>query len=135
MASSSHKSSLGRARGLGASKTGTHHWLLMQITTAAIIPLSLFIVLSFVWSVVLYPEGSGHEAAVGWLKNPVNGIAMILLIPIAIFNSFDYIIGGLFEDYVHHPVLNVVGITVTKFVGVALAVTGVCAVLTIMLGA
>ncbi len=130
-----HKSPVGQVRGLGSSKTGTQHWFMMQITTAALIPLTLYLLGSFLCGVVIHPTGEGIDAALAWLGNPVNGIAMCLMIPTALFNSFDYIIGGLFEDYVHHPVLNALGITVSKFAGVTLAIVGVVAVLKIMLGA
>lgn len=134
------KDSLARARGLGSAKTGTTHWLMMQITTAAIIPLSLYLLASFVLNVVFYVDaiaatGEGLRGALAWLENPLVGIPMIVLIPIFIFNSFDYVIEGLLEDYVHHPVFNVLGIAVAKFTGVALAVTGVASVLKIMVGA
>ena len=136
-----HKDPLARARGLGSAKTGTQHWLIMQITTAALIPLSLYLLCSFVLNVVFYPldvVASPHDdlgTALRWIQNPLVGIPMLVMIPTAVFNSFDYIISGLIEDYVHQPVLNVLGMTMAKFAGVILAVTGIAAIMKIMLGA
>ncbi len=35
------RSQLGRARGLGAAKSGLHHWWAQRITAVALLPLSL----------------------------------------------------------------------------------------------
>jgi succinate dehydrogenase / fumarate reductase membrane anchor subunit len=126
-----HESSLRRARGLGASKSGAEHWLKIQIAAAALIPLTLFLLTTFTMQVVF-----GDGGALAWLKNPFNGIGMIVLVPLGIYYSFsEYVNNGLIEDYVHHPVLNRLGLTAVTLSGIALAVIGIVAVLTIMLGA
>ena len=36
------RSPLGRARGLGAAKAGTHHWWASRVTSVALVPLSIW---------------------------------------------------------------------------------------------
>jgi len=49
---------LAKARGLGSAKSGTHHWIAQRLTAIALIPLSLWFVLSLVCMADLY---GGHE--------------------------------------------------------------------------
>jgi succinate dehydrogenase / fumarate reductase membrane anchor subunit len=40
------RSPLSQARGLGSAKDGVHHWWMQRLTAMALIPLSLWFVLS-----------------------------------------------------------------------------------------
>ena len=40
------RSPLGRVRGLGSARGGTHHWWMQRITSVALLPLTLWFVLS-----------------------------------------------------------------------------------------
>ena len=40
------RSPLGRVRGLGSAKGGTHHWWMQRVTSAALLPLTLWFALS-----------------------------------------------------------------------------------------
>ena len=40
------RSPLGRVRGLGSAKGGTHHWWMQRVTSVALLPLTLWFALS-----------------------------------------------------------------------------------------
>jgi succinate dehydrogenase / fumarate reductase membrane anchor subunit len=47
---SSHalRTPLGRVRGLGSAKSGTHHWWMQRVTSLALLPLTIWFVLSMI---------------------------------------------------------------------------------------
>lgn len=87
---------LGRVRGLGTARAGTHHWWLQRLTAAG----NLLLVVWFVVSLLRLPSLE-YEVVAGWLASPVVAIAMILLAA----NLFWHLRLGLqilIEDYVHN---------------------------------
>jgi succinate dehydrogenase / fumarate reductase, membrane anchor subunit len=86
---------LGRVRGLGSAKSGSHHWWLQRVTAAG----NLVLVLWFVISLARLP-GYDHATMIGWLKSPFVVVPLALLI----INVFWHLRLGLqvvVEDYVH----------------------------------
>lgn len=69
------RSQLGRARGLGASHAGLHHWKAERISAIALIPLTLW----FVWAVVAH-AGAPYVAVRAWAGRPVNAALLLALI-------------------------------------------------------
>ena len=67
--------SIGRVRGLGAAKAGTHHWLLQRFTAVG----NLLLVLWLVVSILLLPNLSFATVS-QWISNPLPATAMALLI-------------------------------------------------------
>ncbi len=126
------RSPTGRARGLGSSKDGTSHWFGQQIAAIALIPLSLYVLTTFMLQVVL---GNGYESALAWMQNPLNAIAMILMLSVGIIHGANGAISGLIEDYVHHRVLHLLGLLAIKFTAALTLIAGVLSVLKILLGA
>ena len=57
--------SIGRVRGLGSAKNGTHHWLLQRFTAIG----NLLLVLWLVVSIVLLQDLS-YAAVTDWLSSP-----------------------------------------------------------------
>lgn len=89
------QTALGRARGLGSSKEGTHHWMHERITSITSIPLILWLV----WSVVNM-RGWDYLEFTAWLGQPLNAFLMIL----AVISTFYHAALGvqvIVEDYVH----------------------------------
>ncbi|MCW1431285.1 succinate dehydrogenase, hydrophobic membrane anchor protein [Novosphingobium sp. JCM 18896] len=87
--------SIGRVRGLGSAKTGSHHWLLQRFTAIG----NLLLVLWFVASLLMMQNFS-YESVREWIARPVPATAMALLI----VSSFWHARLGMqvmFEDYVH----------------------------------
>jgi succinate dehydrogenase / fumarate reductase membrane anchor subunit len=86
---------LGRVRGLGSAKSGSHHWWLQRVTAAG----NLVLVLWFVISLARLP-GYDHATMIGWLQSPFVVVPLALLI----INVFWHLRLGLqvvVEDYVH----------------------------------
>ena len=65
------RSNLGRARGLGSAKTGLHHWWMQRITAVALLPLSLYFVLT-----VLMLDHSTREQVALFMAEPWNADAV-----------------------------------------------------------
>ncbi|MFT8243850.1 succinate dehydrogenase, hydrophobic membrane anchor protein [Roseomonas sp. BN140053] len=88
------QSPLGRVRGLGSAKGGTHHWWLQRVSSLALLPLTLW----FVFSVASL-SGAPYERVVSWIGRPFNAVLLLLIIGI----GFQHTASGLqvvVEDYV-----------------------------------
>ena len=86
---------LGRVRGLGSARTGTHHWWMQRVTAAA----NLILMLWFVVSIVRLPIVD-HQAVVLWLKSPLVAVPLILLV-VSVFWHLRLGLQTFIEDYVH----------------------------------
>jgi succinate dehydrogenase / fumarate reductase membrane anchor subunit len=90
------RSDMARARGLGSAKEGVHHWWIQRLTAAALVPLSLW----FVVSVVML-AGATRAELVDWLSSPFSAGLLVL----CFLATFWHAVLGLqvvIEDYVHH---------------------------------
>lgn len=88
------RSPLGRARGAGAAKSGAHHWWMQRVTSLALLPLTVWFVLSLATS-----AGMTHGEALLWIGNPLNAVLLLALIGL----TFHHTASGLqvvIEDYV-----------------------------------
>jgi succinate dehydrogenase / fumarate reductase membrane anchor subunit len=116
---------LGRARGLGAAKSGMHHWWTQRVTSAALLPLTLWFVLS-----AASLAGAGHAATVEWIARPWNAVLLLATIGL----TFHHTASGLqviIEDYVRQEWVKITAILVTKAICVVLALAAALAVLRI----
>ena len=86
---------LGRVRGLGSAKSGTHHWWMQRVTAAA----NLLLLFWFVVSIVRLPVVD-HQAVVLWLKSPLVAVPLVLLV-LSTFWHFRLGLQVFIEDYVH----------------------------------
>ena len=86
---------LGRVRGLGSARSGTHHWWLQRVTAAA----NLILMNWFVVSIVRLPIVD-HQAVVLWLKSPLVAVPLVLLV-LSTFWHFRLGLQVFIEDYVH----------------------------------
>ena len=59
------RSDLGRVKGLGSAKEGVQHWRLQRLTALALLPLTLW----FVMSLLCVFQGS-HAEVVQWIGQP-----------------------------------------------------------------
>jgi succinate dehydrogenase / fumarate reductase, membrane anchor subunit len=107
--------SIGRVRGLGAARAGTHHWLLQRLTAVG----NLLLVLWLVVSLLLLPNLS-YATVSGWIANRVPAIAMALLV-ISTFWHARLGMQVMIEDYVHgaNRVGALVAINLAAFAGAA----------------
>jgi len=67
--------SIGRVRGLGAAKEGTHHWLLQRFTAVG----NLLLVVWLGVSLLLLPN-LAYPTVSEWISSPVPATAMALLV-------------------------------------------------------
>ena len=89
------RSPLGSARGLGAAKSGTHHWWMQRVTAIALLPLMLWLVYGLACM-----AGADHATVVAWLSQPLTAVGMILLLA-AMFYHSQLGLQVVIEDYVH----------------------------------
>jgi succinate dehydrogenase / fumarate reductase, membrane anchor subunit len=90
------RSQLSRARGLGSAKSGLHHWWMQRITAMALLPLSLYFVLS-----VLMLAGASRAEMAAFMAEPWNTVLYLCLI-IALFYHLSLGLQVVIEDYVHN---------------------------------
>ncbi len=122
------RSPLGRARGLGAAKDGTHHWWIQRVTAVALIPLAIWFVVS-----VLALLGKDHAAFVTFVKNPLWATLLVLTIVIT-FHHAQLGVQVVIEDYVHHEGAKLALVLAVKFAALVLAGIGIFSVLKMALG-
>jgi succinate dehydrogenase / fumarate reductase, membrane anchor subunit len=122
------RTQLGRVRGLGSAKAGSHHWWLSRLTSLALIPLTLWFIFG-----ALSIVGDGHAAMFEWLNSPFSAVMMILFVGV----TFHHTASGIqvvLEDYVHSESVKMAAIIAAKFLCFALAVAGIFAILKIAFG-
>jgi succinate dehydrogenase / fumarate reductase membrane anchor subunit len=95
MGKKSLRSDLGRVRGLGSAKDGTHHWWSQRVTAIALVPLTIWFVASIV-GLAGAPLGALKE----WVASPVVAVLLLALI-VAVFQHARLGLQVVIEDYVH----------------------------------
>jgi len=118
---------LARARGLGAAKSGFHHWWLQRVTAVALIPLTVW----FGFGIAALP-GAGYADAVVWISAPLN---TVLLISLIIATCYHAALGlqVFVEDYVHAEWLKIATILTANLFFILLSLAALYATLRIVL--
>ena len=117
------RSMLGRARGLGAAKSGTQHWWTQRVTAIALIPLSLWFVIS-IYTLI----GAPRAAVAAWASGPIT--ATLLLATIAALFQHMYLgVQVVIEDYIHSERQRMAWLLVAKGITALLALAAAVAVL------
>ena len=124
----SYRTPLGRVRGLGSAKDGTHHWWAQRLTAIALVPLVIWFVIS-----VLTMVGSDRATLVAWLGNPVTAALMVMLI-LAVFHHAQLGLQVVIEDYVHSESWKIGLIIFVKFAALLLGGIAVISVLKLAFG-
>lgn len=105
------RSPLGRVRGLGSARGGTHHWWMQRVTSIALLPLTLWFALS-----VAGLAGAGYGATVAWIGQPWNAVLLLATIGL----TFHHLAAGMqviVEDYANQEWVKM---------GVILAIKAIC---------
>ncbi|PWS38861.1 succinate dehydrogenase, hydrophobic membrane anchor protein [Falsiroseomonas bella] len=105
------RSPLGRVRGMGSAKSGAHHWWMQRVTSIALLPLTIWFILSLATS-----AGMTHAEVLLWIGQPFNVVLLLALIGL----TFHHTASGLqviIEDYTNQEWLKI---------GLVLAVKGIC---------
>ena len=122
------RSPLGRVRGLGSAKEGVNHFWAQRMTALALIPLTVWFVISL-FSVV----GADHGAVQAWVSSPVVAGLLILLIVATFYHAF-LGLQVVIEDYIHGEGLKLLTLVTVKGASWLLAIVGVLSVLVLLLG-
>ena len=121
--------SIGRVRGLGSAKSGTHHWLLQRFTAIG----NLLLVLWLAGSILLLSDLT-YASVAEWLARPVPATAMALLI-VSTFWHARLGMQVMVEDYVHEHANKFACIAALNLAAFAGAAFGVFCVIRLALGA
>ena len=119
------RSPLGRARGLGSARAGSHHWWAQRLTAIALVPLTLWFIFS-----VIHLSGATHQVVIDWLSGPLTLGLMVALI-IATFHHLQLGLQVVIEDYVHQEAAKTGVVLLMKAVCVILALVCLVSVLKI----
>ena len=71
------KSPLKRARDTGAAGSGTHEWWEGRATAVMLMPLALWLFISFV---MMAKNGFGYDETLIWLKKPYHAFPLLLFV-------------------------------------------------------
>ena len=120
---------LARVRGLGASKSGTEDFWNIRLTSIALVPLTVW----FVVSLLTLPS-LGYGTLVAWMSQSWTALLLILLVLTAAWHS-QLGVRVVVEDYVHGTGARTLTLVMLGFAHVLLAAAGVFAVLKVAFGA
>jgi succinate dehydrogenase / fumarate reductase membrane anchor subunit len=110
--------SIGRVRGLGASHSGSHHWLVQHYLGIASLVLTAWLVAS----VLLLPN-LDYKTVREWLGQPLPGVLLGLFVLINLWHT-RLGLQTVIEDYVHENVnkfASIVVLNLVTFAAVAFA--------------
>jgi succinate dehydrogenase / fumarate reductase membrane anchor subunit len=116
---------LGRVRGLGSARGGTHHWWMQRVTSIALLPLTLWFALS-----AASLAGAPHAEVTAWIGHPLNAVLLLAAIGL----TFHHMAAGLqvvIEDYAKPEWVKVGGILAIRAISWLLALASALAVLRI----
>ena len=120
---------LATGRGLGSAKEGVHPWYAQRASA-----LLLIVLVGWLIYAMISLANADHAAASAFIGQPLNAAFLILLIVTMLYHAM-LGLQVVIEDYVHHPVLEVVFYFLSRagaFFGMAL---GIIHVLKLALGA
>lgn len=114
---------LGRVRGLGSARDGTHHFWMQRLTALALVPLTLWFVIGIISHI-----GVDYQVYADWISSPPVALMMILTL-IATFWHAALGLQVIAEDYIHGKFAHLIVLAVIKLSCFALSVAGCMAVL------
>ena len=123
-----NRSVAARVQAQASTRQGAHHWLLERVTSVALVPLTLWFIVSAVSL-----SGAGYAEVRLWLAGPFNTTFMLLLI-IALFWHTQLGLTVVIEDYVHHEMTKFVLLMLVNFAAIALGLACAVAILKVSLG-
>lgn len=121
------QSDLGKVRGLGSAKEGTHHWWWQRVTALAMIPLSIW----FVFGLLCILDSTYAEAT-AWVAKPHVTVLLIAFVS-ALFYHLKLGMQVVIEDYLHEEWVKITAVIGLKFACVLGAVAAIVAILKISL--
>lgn len=121
-------STLSQTKGLGSAKSGTAHFWHQRLTAIALIPLVLW----FGFSLAVLP--TDYHILIALIQNPFVAIGLIVFM-IMVFYHAQLGLQVVLEDYIASFAKRVVLVTLTGFISLTCALTGIVVVIKIFIGA
>jgi succinate dehydrogenase / fumarate reductase membrane anchor subunit len=123
------RSPLRRVLGAGAAHAGVRHWWSQRLTSIALVPLTVWFVVS-----LLSLPSLGYGTLVAWMSQSWTALLLILLVLTAVWHS-QLGVRVVVEDYIHGAGARTLTLVLIGFAHVLLAAAGVFAVLKVAFGA
>jgi succinate dehydrogenase / fumarate reductase, membrane anchor subunit len=120
------RSPLGQVLGTGPARQGVHDWWLQRLTAVALVPLSIW----FLVSLLALPS-IDHATVSAWMAHGSTALLLVLFVLTATWHS-RLGVAVVVEDYVHGG-LRTLTIVLVNFAHVLLAAAGVLAILKVAL--
>ena len=122
------RSPVGRVLGLGSAKDGTSHWWAQRVSAVALIPLTLWFLLS-----LLALPALDYATVRAWLSVPLSGLLAVLLVAVLTYHSY---LGTtvVIEDYVHAAGTKLLSLLPLRFLYVLVGGAGIFAILHVAFG-
>ena len=121
------RSPLGKVLGAGSAKEGVHHWWLQRLTSVALVPLTIWFVVS-----LLSLPSLEHVTVITWMAQTWTALLLILFILVATWHS-QLGVRVVVEDYVHGGAKTLTLVLIT-FIHTLVAAAGVFAVAKVAFG-
>jgi succinate dehydrogenase / fumarate reductase membrane anchor subunit len=122
------RSPLGRALGAGSAKEGVHHWWMQRLTSIALVPLSIWFVVS-----LLSLPSLDHVTVAAWMGQSWTALLLILFVLVATRHS-QLGVRIVAEDYIHGAGAKALMLIALTFLHAVVAAAGVLAVLKVAFG-
>jgi succinate dehydrogenase / fumarate reductase membrane anchor subunit len=121
------RSPLGQVLGMGSAKQGVHHWWVQRLTSVALVPLSIWFLVS-----LLSLPSLDHFVVSAWMAQGPSALLLILFVLTAAWHS-QLGLQVIVEDYVHGTGARTLTLVAIRFAHVLIASAGVLAVLKVAL--
>jgi succinate dehydrogenase / fumarate reductase, membrane anchor subunit len=121
------RSPLGQVLGMGSAKQGVHHWWVQRLTSVALVPLSIWLLVS-----LLSLPSLDHWVVSAWMAQSSSALLLILFVLTATWHS-QLGLQVIVEDYVHGIGARTLTLVAITFAHVLIASAGVLAVLRVAL--
>ncbi len=107
-----------------STKTGAHHWLMQRVSAAALLPLIIWLVVSFVQII----QGSDDAYMTVFFAYPFNAAMGILLVSVALYHG-SLGMQVIIEDYVAKKLLRRFLIVAVHFLSITTAIAAILSIL------
>jgi len=124
----SMRSNIGRVRGLGSAKSGTHHWWMQRVTAIAMALLGVWLIASLARGVA-----ADYATLTAWIDRPLVAVLLILFCA-TLFYHVRLGLQVLIEDYLHGDGGKVAALIAVSFGCIGGAVACIFAILKIAFG-
>lgn len=110
---------IGRVRGLGSAKHGSHHWIVQRLTALGNLTLTLWLLFS-----ILTLTNYEYETLAAWLSQISVAVPMILML-ISVFWHLKLGMQVMLEDYIPDTALRLFALTLLNFYAFGGAIFGI----------